>query len=243
VDNSPRGFYDFADHAVHRRGNVVDVNCYMPFKVDFGDGLSVEMTGGYPISGDVRMVVASPIPVKVALRIPGWCDAMAVDGKRVAGVDGRAVFEVAERRTFELRFNMPVRIVHRPDAGGPALPPGHENDGKGHDGSLFLFELPGRHPEMRGVGLRGMAAYLMRGPIILAKSSRLGLAETEVFSKDTVNGDSAWIAVADECDAHGFWGTWRLTLRKGGEVREFRVCDFASAAPSDDWHSAFSVWF
>ena len=147
------------------------------------------------------------------------------------------------RSSFALRFAMPTKIVHRPDAGKPALAPGYECDGAGKDGALFLFELPKSFPEMRGVGRQGMAAYVMRGPLVLAKSSMLGSTDREVLGGETVNGDGAWSADAEPVAGDGFWGTWRIRLRKGGEVREFRVCDFASAAPSGDWHNAFSIWF
>ena len=93
------------------------------------------------------------------------------------------------------------------------------------------------------MGRHSMAAYVMRGPLILAKSSRLGLVEREIFAPGTLNGDSAWSAEAKPLGEVGFWGTWELTLRKGGEVRTVKVCDFASASSDADWQGGFSVWF
>ena len=97
---------------------------------------------------------------------------------------------------------------------------------------------------MRGVAREELAAYVTRGPLVLAKSVRHGLGERDVFSSTTINGDFGWKAttrlVAPDC---GAWGKWELTLEKGGERRSIVVSDFASAAPSDDWHNAFSIWF
>lgn len=245
VDNSPRGFYDLADHVVYRRGEILEVNCYLPLKAKMEDGVEVEISGDYPISEDVQVNVCVPRPTKVAFRVPGWCDAVMTNGCCAMGSRGRVVMEVPEGRTvFAFRFAMPTRVVHRHDAGKPALLPGYECDGKGNDGSRFLFELPESFPEMRGLGRECLAAYVMRGPIVLAKSVRQGLGEKDVFSSATINGDACWNASVKTISSDvGLWGEWDLMLKKDGEVRTFRVSDFASAAPSDDWHNAFSIWF
>ena len=39
------------------------------------------------------------------------------------------------------------------------------------------------------------------------------------------------------------WGAWNLTFERGDARQVVPACDFASAAPSDDWHNAFSIWF
>ena len=69
------------------------------------------------------------------------------------------------------------------------------------------------------------------------------LGERDVFSPVTVNGDCGWKATAAPVSRQGVWGAWELRLEKGGDSRAFIVSDFASAAPSDDWHNAFSIWF
>lgn len=244
VDNSPRGFYDFADHAAFMRGDVLEVNHYVPMKGRLENGIEVEIFGDYPVSEEVRVEVFAPNPLKVAFRVPGWCGEMSVGGQCATGAHGRVVMDAAAgRSSFALRFTMPVRIVHRPDVGKPALSPGYECDGKGNDGCRFLLELPEAFPEMRGLSRDDLAAYVMRGPLVLAKSVRLGLGERDVFSPATVNGDGGWKATAAPVARQGVWGAWELRLEKGGESRAFIVSDFASAAPSDDWHNAFSIWF
>ena len=39
------------------------------------------------------------------------------------------------------------------------------------------------------------------------------------------------------------WGAWDLTLEQDGRRRTVPVCDLPSAAPTDDWQNAFSIWF
>ena len=245
VDNSPRGFYDFADHVAYRRGGVLEVNHYLPATVRLDDVTSVEISGNYPVAEDVCVEVSVPCATKVAFRVPEWCKEFTVDGRSVSACRGRiATDAVAGRNSFVLRFAMPTRIVHRSCVSKPALPSGYENDGRGNDGCRFLLELPEAFPEMRGVARESFAAYMMRGPLVLAKSVRQGLCEKDVFLPTTINGDTAWKASAKPVTSNAdMWGAWDLTLKRNGDVRIFRVSDFASAAPSDDWHNAFSIWF
>ena len=245
VDNSPRGFYDFADHVAYRRGEVLEVNHYLPATVRLDDGTAVEISGNYPVSEEVRAEVSVLRATKVAFRVPEWCKDLTVDGRKVSGRSGRIVMDaVTGHNSFVLRFVMPTRIIHRSCVGEPALPSGYENDGRGNDGCRFLLELPEAFPEMRGVARESFAAYVMRGPLVLAKSVRHGLCGRDIFSAGTVNGDTGWKA-ATRPVAYGddAWGKWELTLEKDGVVNTTIVSDFASAAPSDDWHNAFSIWF
>ena len=94
------------------------------------------------------------------------------------------------------------------------------------------------------MGRTEMAAYVMHGPLVLAKSTRLGCSEKAVFIPGTINGDTGWKAAAKPLkNDDRFWGRWELTLEKDGARRIVEVCDFASAAPDGDWHNAFSIWF
>ena len=244
VDNSPRAIYSFVENVAFERGGTIEVNHYLPAKTRLAGGAEVEISGNYPVSEEATVAVVSPKAAKVALRVPGWCGEMSVNGKRVAASGGRAVFDVpAGRSEFAVRFAMPAKIVHRPDLGAPALLSGRECDGKGNDGALFLMEQPKRYPEMEGAGRDTLAAFAMRGPLVLAKTSRLGLCEKEIFAQETVNGDTSWKVEAKPlAPVDGFWGVWELTLEKGGLRRVMKVCDLASATPSGDWHDAFSIW-
>ena len=91
VDNSPRAIFSFAENVAAMRGGTLEVNHYLPAKASPCEGVSVEISGDYPVSEESRVEVAAERPVKVALRVPGWCDGMTVDGRRVEAQGGRAV--------------------------------------------------------------------------------------------------------------------------------------------------------
>ena len=263
VDNSPRGFYDLAEHAVVKRGDVIEVNHYITMTVRMDDGIVAEIEGNYPIEDNVRLTLVLPHPAQVSFRVPGWCEEMTVRltgtgdtpdrlaGQRQTRTSGRVLMDLSAGTTaLSLHFTMPTRVVNRADVGRPALPPGYECDGKGRDGSLFLFELPNRFPEMKGLGRRSHAWTVMRGPLVLAKSRTVGLCEKEIFAtiaaagtKDKGSAGRGLQVTAEPIASSGCWGAWNLTFDCGDARQVIPACDFASAAPSDDWHNAFSIWF
>ena len=242
IDNSPRGFYDFADHEIFRRRDRLDVNYYLPCSADFGNGLVVTIRGKYPVSEDVELDVKTSSPILLSLRMPDWCPTLTIDGKSVKVVDGRVELVADGNRTFAIRFEMPTRIVRRPDIGSPALLPGYEHDDRGNDGSLSLYETS-VCPEMKGMGRLSNAAYVMRGPLVLTKARVLGLTEKTIFDPQTINSEGDWSVLTTPRNDTGVWGAWNLTLEKGDVRRVVPVCDLPSAAPNDDWQNAFSIWF
>ena len=149
---------------------------------------------------------------------------------------------------LSLHFSIPTRVVNRPEVGRPALPPGYECDGKGRDGALFLFELPNSFKEMKGLGRTQNALTVMHGPLVLAKTRAVGLCEKEIFATIAASGGKGSAGHALRVTAVPIapskcWGAWNLTFDCGDARQVIPACDFASAAPSDDWHNAFSIWF
>ena len=149
---------------------------------------------------------------------------------------------------LSLHFAMPTRVVNRPEVGRPALALGYECDGKGRDGALFLFELPNSFKEMKGLGRTQNALTVMHGPLVLAKTRAVGLCEKEIFATIAASGGKGSAGRALRVTAVPIapskcWGAWNLTFDCGDARQVIPACDFASAAPSDDWHNAFSIWF
>ena len=261
VDNSPRGFYDLAEHAVVKRGDAIEVNHYLPMTVRRNDGIVAEIEGNYPVEDTVRIAISLPHPAKVSFRVPGWCEELTVQltetggtadrlaGQRQTKTQGRVLMDLPAGTTaLSLHFSIPTRVVNRPEVGRPALPSGYECDGKGRDGALFLFELPNRFKEMKGLGRKSNALTVMRGPLVLAKTRAVGLCEKEIFETIAAAGTKETAARGLQVSAapiapSACWGAWNLTFDRGDARQVIPACDFASAAPSDDWHNAFSIWF
>ena len=89
------------------------------------------------------------------------------------------------------------------------------------------------------------AATVQIGPIVLAKAKRLGMSESDIFPKSTVNGKGYSVS-AKPIPAEGVLGAWELQLKKDGEKTiRTKACDFQSAADEDlkCGAAALSVWF
>jgi len=95
---------------------------------------------------------------------------------------------------------------------------------------------------MKGLARRSSGAYVMRGPLVLAKCLRAGEKPERIFDIRTVNRCDCRVSV-EPLSNDSVWGAWKLILSQGEDRRVFNVSDFASAADTDDPDNAFSIWF
>ena len=237
IDNAPRGFCDWSDRQVVAADGALTVNFYTDCAFSRG-GCAVDISGNYPVGSVVRVTVRSDAPRRVRFRVPGWCGGgMSVDGVKAA--PGAAYAEaVAEKggRTFVLAFDMPVRIEPQrllPISGGMTAAAAAEK-----------FEMTGYNKEMVGFARSKPGVRIMRGPLVLAKARRVGDDDKTCFS-DVEGLDASWRATAVPATNGSVWGAWVLRLERPGDgsCRSVGVCDFASAADTDDARNSFSIWF
>ena len=227
VDNLPRAFFDYADTALTRGADgSVKVNFYTDLTASLG-GVRVEISGGYPVGDTVDIRVTNPRRAPIRFRKPGWCERWRVEGE---GTDRVRIW-----------FDMPARIVRRD------LPSVADFRHDMTDPALMRYVVPWKIEGNEDVISRlrkTPAATLERGPLVLAKSVRVGDSKDEILDERTVN-DGGWSVSLVPQDNVDVVGSWRATFTKGAESFSVGVCDFASAA--DDWYryyaDAFSVWF
>ena len=227
VDNLPRAFFDFAETALTRDGaGAVQLNFYSDLEASLG-GVTVKVTGGYPVGDTVKVAVTNPKKVPLRFRKPGWCRNWQVAGEGTGSVT--------------IRFEMPPEIV---TSDLPAI------DDFRHDMTdprLRRYVVPWKIEGNEDVidRLRKTpGATLVRGPLLLAKSVRVGDTTGQILDPRTVNGGGWSVRLTPVANAD-VAGAWTATFTRGGESFSVGVCDFASAA--DSWYGyyadAFSVWF
>jgi hypothetical protein len=111
------------------------------------------------------------------------------------------------------------------------------------DWIVNVFESADENPEMKGLSRSDGAAFVMRGPLLLARCSRAGGTPEEILTvARTVNHTGCAASATPRANAQ-VWGAWTLTLGEGKERRTFEVSDYSSAADTDDPQNAFSIWF
>jgi hypothetical protein len=90
------------------------------------------------------------------------------------------------------------------------------------------------------------AAYVMHGPLVLAKSRVIGNAPAELDVETSING-KGYRAHVTPLPGDGLtWGLWRLELTKdGAPTISTKVCDFQSGSDMNcgSGGNLFSIWF
>ena len=111
------------------------------------------------------------------------------------------------------------------------------------DWLVSVFESAHENPEMKGLSRRDGAAFVMRGPLLLARCTRAGGSPDEILKVGKTVNHGGFRATATSHANKNVWGAWTLALESGKDVRTAEVSDYASSADTDDPDNAFSIWF
>ena len=218
VDNAARTFMDVASVAVTRGADgVFHVNMYQDATVTL-DGVRFEVRGDYPARGRVTVRVvgrtADGADPAVVFRKPGWCPKMDVS----RGANG----------VYALDFDMNPRLTERTVK--PSSAPAAEAAATqkfGADRFVFIAD-----PDLRKSLPKEAYATVQWGPLVLARSARLGTCRKELESFPSVNG-KGYKASLKPISAHGVYAPFEVELSKpGAETIRTKACSYESA--SDD---------
>lgn len=88
--NAARGIGQLSDWAVMQENGTVYINCFESMNAEFED-ISVEISGDYPASPKVELVLTSNKARTIAVRIPAWSKktTVSLDGKTETVAGGR----------------------------------------------------------------------------------------------------------------------------------------------------------
>ena len=242
VNNMPRGFMDAAQTILAKDASgALCVALYHDSTAAIG-GESVEISGNYPVSTEVTVVVRRAKKGAVRFRLPAWCPALTICGDGLCRREKKAgwveVDAPAGESEWHLSFDRALRIVDsdRESVRGydrkDRLYQRWANNSDGDNGERDLFAHLRTTP----------AAQVMVGPLMLAKSVKLGLSEKEILDPATVNR-GGWRVSAAPLGAKGVWGAWTLTFEKDGQKMSVPACDYASSAVWGRRGIEFSVFF
>ena len=242
VNNMPRGFIDAAQTILAKDdAGVLQVALYHDSEATI-DGETVEISGNYPVSNEVTVKVLRKKSGKVRFRMPEWCPAMTVCGDTMCNrTKKHGWFEVdapAGASEWHLTFDMKPRIVdsYRESVAGydkqSRLYVRWANNSDGDNGEKDLFQHLRTTP----------AAQVMIGPMMLAKSVKLGQDEKILLDPTTVNCGN-WQISARPTEAKDVWGAWDLVFEKDGQKKTLKACDYSSAAVWGTKGIEFSVFF
>ena len=224
VNNIPRTFMDMAAGTVTvDRKHVFHVNFYQDAKVEL-DGVTFEISGNYPVGDSV--FVRTSEPVNVQFRKPGWCPSL-----RIARPTDTL---------YVLMFDMAPRIIERATRMKPV-------DVRDWHYTRYMCRWQSPSDELRVSYRSEPAATVMWGPLVLAKSARLGATRAELLNRRSINGKGCTVVLTPvETEDDDVWCAWDVRILKNGiEQIHTRACDYQSAGddPYGPGAARFSVWF
>ncbi len=239
VNNIPRTYMDIASSVVTRdKTGGFHVNMYQDATVEF-DGVKFGISGNYPVGNKVVVTVESAQNIFINFRVPGWCPKLTINGKASCGKKLIATEAKAGKTSFVLEFDMNARIVNRPLACDP------DADDENHWVCRRYTDSFHKETLSKALFRKEAAAQIMHGPLILAKSKRVGEGKEQIFNPFTVNGKGYSLKLST-IPAANTWGAWDVELSKpGAQTIRVKAGDFQSAGddPLPPGADAFSIWF
>ncbi len=242
VNNAARGFVNMAECGIMTDGVNYFINQYIPTRVRFGDTM-LRVSSGYTDSGSLTVTVRNAkVGTKLHCRVPDWVSdhagwfAVLIDGEKqsLPVENGYVTVTLTCSDMFvKLAFDMTTHVIALP-TDNIDLPDGDYHKNRWCDGGAGPCGLPQmlHHP----------ACVLRRGPVLLARSKRIGNTEDEMFHSESIFGKNA------AAEARVFRHDRMLTachvkLTYDGNVTEFDCCDYASAGNRElDDPSFFSIY-
>ena len=229
VNNVPRSFMDFASMVVTvDRDGTFHVNQYQDATVTL-DGVKFTIRGGYPVEGKVTVSV-SDASRKVVFRRPVWCPRMEVK---------------TEGSVHKLDFDMNPRLVAAAQVANPqdAATLGATDRWAEDRHVTTPNKAVGR--DVRRQYRNTPALALWNGPLLLAKSRRLGMNTEQLEDSASVIG-KGYHPILTRIKSDRVMAAWDVRLVKDGEPDvTAKACDYQSAADArlGDNFTWFTIWF
>lgn len=229
LNNIPRSFMDFASTVVTLdKEGVFHVNQFADATVTL-NGVKFTIRGGYPVENKVTVEVVGS-PKKVVFRKPSWCPKMDV---------------TENGGTYVLSFDMNPRLIAAAQVPNPQDPSTiEETDKWAAKRNAFAWQKD-VGLDVRRLYRKTPALALWNGPLLLAKSRRLGM-NTEQLEDDTSVIGKGYRPILTRIESDRVMSAWDVRLVKEGEKDiTAKVCDFQSVADFrfGDNFTWFSIWF
>ena len=227
VNNIPRSFMDFASVVVTKdRRGTYHVNQYQDATVTL-DGVKFVIRGGYPANGRVEVSVDGK-PQEVVFRRPAWCKKLDVE---------------KSGSCYVLTFDMDPRWEHVAQVPNMQSSEGLRAAEKWALNRYGVAWQNDVNKYIRDAYRKTPAPTLWRGPLLLAKSRRLGMKSGDAMLTIADAGKSQPTMLIRVNDS-AVMCAWEVRLPcADGKETVSRVCDYQSAADAELSGCWFSIWF
>ncbi len=240
LNNMARAILRYSETAVVCNDEYVTVNFFEEFSAKLsydGGSCTVKVSEGFFKNESVKVAVSfDGTPKKLRIRIPLWTDKCDFDvlGVQDSGTVKNGYFELSARSEAEIaiNFNMMPKL---------SIFEGEPSDNEWHF-NRWTSDYATVCTVPHELFLTEKKCTLTFGPLLLAKSKKIGLDEKDVFASGV--SDKAKVTL-ERVENNDTYVTFKAKLEDtDGKVFETFVCDFASCANDrldDDRY--FSIYF
>lgn len=250
VANLPRGFFQWADHAVLADGEGLAVAHYLPGRARLRPGagdaaeLGLTMETAYPHDGRVRIVLQTERPrrVPLRLRLPGWCEAHALrlNGAPLPAAPAAGWLTLdrswEDGDVIELDLAMPARLerfdAERLGADHPVVTRTEERWWQIAYNPEHGETTPTLGPQ--DVRPHAPAVAVCKGPVVLSRDRRLG--QEDILKPLRLRPGEGTLQPLPAPPGV------RRAYRFDGFEAPVRLSDFASAGSTGTPESCFNTW-
>ena len=228
LNNVGRGFANAAEIICSESGGEYFVNTYIQSKVRFGD-VKIKISNGYVDRGiacvSVRGAKAGTV---LNLAVPQYADGLKlmIDGAVTEYKNGDLYARLTLDGNDTLIY---VTILHTPrivDFTGEYidLPDNDYHVSRWCDSMMGVCD--------RSKMVKHPMSVIYYGPILLARSKRVGSTASDMFSGKTVCGKGAKLTVTPVRHLY-LLAAFKVKLETEDETLEYTMCDYSSAGNSD----------
>ena len=228
TNNVARGFANAAESCVTESDDGYYVNMYVQSSTSFGS-TEIVVGANYFDIGWVSVAVRNPEKgKKLYLRIPEWSKNTKIRlgvGEEFAVKCGEYFeLELSEGTTFlKMRFDMTPEVIERK---WEPIPEGDYHLVRWVDSANGLCD--------KDCMLKGSKIVLRRGPVILARSKRVGAKEEDMFTEESLYGKNITsLGIAYILNTTGVLAAYRVNVTADGKEYKYVMCDYSSAANFD----------
>ncbi len=240
VNNMPRAFMDMAEVAVMHDEGGIYINMFTDYetKITFADDsyAAVSISGEYLTKGSVNITVSGSFakPLALNIRIPAWSreTAVTLNGRTEKITESAVIYkgriDPGENKATVV-FDLNPRIIDF-DKKVTVYP---EKDFR-YARWASAEEIPGCY---RLTDARSMV-YV--GPLLMARSKRIGNTEEEMFARESIIGNGYKVTRITPCFADAdMQACFKVVLSNGKDMIETTMCDYAASGNDNKKDNAY----
>jgi hypothetical protein len=228
LNNVGRGFANAAEIICSESDGEYFINTYIHSKVSFGE-VKIKISHGYVDRGVFTVSVrGAKAGDKIKLALPLWADGLKVmingEVTEYSAKESYATVTLDGKDTL-----MYITVIHTPKL--------IEFDGKFEILPDDDYHVRRWCDSMGGVCdrekmVKSPMCVINKGPLLLARSKRMGALASDMFSGKTVFGKGAKLTLTPM--RHDYLlAAYKVKLECEDETLEYTMCDYASAGNSD----------